>query len=166
MRFLIFVVCLCLAYLAAAQTPPQTKLEDDGGVAEFRDRIIYETIAWRDLFEQVKLVSSQQAVLLRNKGRASGLYAFWEWKSPPGASETEQESLLSCRKAAQGARYAMNDYTELLLNRQLNQPVVEWEEKYRLSLSTYTREWPKCERAFPDAAKAMKKAYAKTPIRP
>ena len=132
---------------------------------EYRDRMIYEAIAWRDMFTQVKSMTLKEAAAFRNKGREVGLYAFFEWKAPDDL-ETDHERVVSCRKAAVGARYAVNDFTELLLNREFKQPTAEWEEKYRRSLSAYEREWPKCERAFPAAVKAMKKAYEVSPVRP
>ena len=148
---LMLAIAVVFGAQVSAQTPSQMDLAHDGGAAEFRDRMIYEAIAWRGM--QVKRMSAEDAVQLRNRGREEGLHAFWEWKTPD-VPEAEQARLLSCRKAAQGARYALNDHTELLLS-----PSRQWEENYRTSLSTYSREWPKCEQAFPQAVKAMKNAY-------
>lgn len=126
-----------------AQSPPQTKIGQTGAVAEFRDRMIYEAIAWRALLEQAK--SREIAIQLRNAGRQQGLYAWSEWNTPD-TIETERERLEGCRTAVLGVRYALNDYAEGNM------------ENYRLSLSTYSREWSKCELAFPAAVKALRKA--------
>ena len=146
-----FALVAAISSQASAQSPPQAKLGMDGAAEEFRDRMIYEAVAWKDMLDHCK--SKDAAVLLRKLGRDNGLYAWWEWKTPE-VSEPQEGNLQSCRKSALGARYALNDYAEGNL------------EGYRLSLSTYTREWPKCAQAFPAAAKAMRKAYSKNPLRP